>query len=169
MKKIGIILVGLIFLFGFMPVEIAETDVAVTGTFTPTPSGVSISCNNTSPIFGAINLGGNGIVGAINVSNDGDVNCSVTMQAEDGAGTWTLVAGTSSPATTNEYCLNVNPADMGYVDAYSEQTISSDLPPSGAGQNYTYFHLKLYVSQYTDEGTPSQQTLYSNLTASSLT
>lgn len=144
------------------------SDTTVTGTFTPIPTGVSIACNNTSPGFGNINLGESGEVVDFNLTNEGDVNCSVTQTAEDGAGTWDLVAGTSCPATTNEYCVNMDPQDTGYVDIQTQKTVISDLPPSGSPGNYTKFDLKVFVSDYTNEGTPAQQTFYANLTASAL-
>ena len=167
MKKIIAIAIVLC-IFAYMPMVSSETD-TVTGTFTPVPTGVSIECNNTSPAFGNINLGESKEKAGFNVTNEGDVNCSVKMTAEDGAGTWTLVAGTASPATTNQYCVNMDPADTGYVDVFTEQTVKADLPPSGSGANYTKFDLKVFISDYTSEGTPAQQTFYANLTAAALT
>ena len=141
----------------------------VTGTFTPTSSGISIACNKTAPTFGDIALGANAENTSFNVTNEGATNCSVKMTAGEGAGTWTLVAGTASPATTNQYCINVNPNASGYVDAQAEQTISSDLPPAGIAWNYTHFDLKVFVSEYTNEGAPEEQTFYANLTAAEIT
>lgn len=167
MKKIIVVLIAIAIVTCMISTVTSETD-TVTGTFTPTPTGVSIACNNTSPAFGNINLGSNGEVSYFNVTNEGDVNCTVVTTAGDGAGTWTLVAGTSSPATTNQYCVNIDIADAGYVDAYTEKTISSDLPPAGSGTNYTKFDLKVFISDYTSEGTPGSQTFYTNLTAAAL-
>ena len=168
MKKIiALIIVSSILLFTFMP-SVMSVDTTVTGTFTPISTGVSIACNKTAPAFGNINLGENKEDVDFNVTNEGDVNCSVTMTAGDGAGTWLLVAGTSSLATSNQYCINMDDNDTGYSDVYTQKTVSSDLPPSGAGWNYTKFDLKVFVSQFTSEGTPGQQTFYSNLTASAL-
>ena len=138
----------------------------VQGTFTPTGASISIDCNKTAPAFGNINLGSNGENLSFNVTNEGNVACTVVMTAGQGTGGWTLVAGTASPATTNEYCINMNPNATGYVDAQSEQTIVSYLKPSEGGVNYTYFDLKLFISDFTNEGTPGQQTFYANLTAS---
>jgi len=166
-KKIIKMLVLAIAIVCASPVVFSAT--TVTGTFTPLPSGVSIACNNTSPAFGVIALGGNNETTNFNLTNEGDVNCSVKMTAQDGAGTWSLVAGTSSPATNNEYCVNMDPQDGGYVDVQAEKTVIADLPPSGGGINYTKFDLTLFVSSFTSEGSPAQQTFYANLTASALT
>lgn len=165
-NKILAILITVVLLSALVPTAMGETD-TVTGTFTPLPTGVSISCNNTAPTFGNINLGSDKEIVYFNVTNTGDVNCSVKMTAEDGAGTWTLVAGTSSPATTNEYCINMDPQDTGYVDVQTEKTVKADLSPSGI--DYTKFDLKVFVSDFTSEGTPDEQTFYANLTASALT
>jgi len=167
MKKIITIMTAMILLATVTPVLAGDED--ITGTFTPSSSGISIACNETSPAFGSISLNSEGELKNFNVTNEGDTNCSVAMTAEDGAGTWTLVAGTDSPATTNEYCVNVAvPSGGGYSDAQSEQSISSDLPPAGATGNYTSFDLKVHASKYTNEGTPGEQTFYTNLTASAL-
>lgn len=165
-KRIAIFAIAIILCMGMMPVALSAT--TVTGTFTPLPTGISISCNNTAPAFGNINLNSEKEVSNFNLSNDGDTNCSVTMTAIHSAGTWTLVAGTSSPATTNQYCVNMDPNDAGYVDVQAQKTIVSDLPPSGAGTNYTKFDLKVIISQFTDEGAPAQQTFFANLTASAI-
>lgn len=162
-KLIAIVLV--LCIFAHMPTAFGAT--TVTGTFTPIPTGVSIACNNTSPGFGNINLGENKAIDQFNVSNDGDVNCSVVMTAQEGAG-WSIVAGTGSPATSNEYCVNMDPWDSSYVDVYTQKTVSSDIPPAGAGTNYTYFNLTVFVSDFTTEGIPGEQTFYTNLTASAL-
>jgi len=166
MKKIIAVLIAIAVVICMSPTVFSATEVA--GTFTPIPTGVSIACNNTSPAFGNINLGASYQVTLFNVTNEGDVNCSIVTTAGDGAGTWTLVAGTSSPATNNEYCVNINISDAGYVDAYTEKTVSSDLPPAGAGGNYTHFNLTVFISDFTTEGTPGEQTFYTNLTASAL-
>lgn len=137
----------------------------VTGTFTPIATGVSISCNKTAPAFGNINLGESKQNISFNVSNVGDTTCDVTMTAEDGSGTWALVAGTSSPATSNQYCVNMNPNATGYVDVQAQKTVADDLVPTGVW-NYTHFDMKVFVSDYTSEGTPGQQTFFANLTAS---
>ena len=167
MKKITAISIAAAIVMCMIPTTIGETDV-VTGTFTPDPTGVAISCNKTAPGFGEINLGASAANNSFNVTNDGDVNCTVVMNASDGAGTWTLVAGTSSPATTNQYCINVNPNGSGLVDVIDEVSISSDLPPAGIAWNYTHFNLTVFVSDYTNEGSPAQQTFYANLTAAAL-
>lgn len=163
-KTIAIIIMAII--ISMMPVTTSST--TVTGTFTPLSSGISIACNNTAPAFGNVNLNSNKEVSNFNLTNEGDTNCSVVMTAVHSAGTWTLVAGTSSPATSNQYCVNMDPNDAGYVDVQAEKTVVSDLPPAGAGTNYTKFDLKLFVSQFTDEGTPGQQTFFTNLTASAI-
>jgi len=161
-----VVVLGIICCF-FTPTAIGETD-EVQGTFTPISTGVAISCNKSTPAFGNIDLGSSAENVSFNVTNDGDTNCSVTMTAQDGAGTWDLVAGTSSPATNDEYCINMNPNATGYLDVFSQQTVASDLPPSGVAWNYTHFDLKVFVSDYTTEGTPGQQTFYANLTASAI-
>lgn len=169
MKKI-IVLAIVLCIFAYVPIASSETD-TVTGTFTPISTGVSIYCNNTAPAFGNINLGANYVVSKFNVSSDGDTNCSVKMTAGyKDSNTWELVAGTSSPATNDEYCVNMAPNGSGYVDVYTEQTVASDLPPTGVSVpwNYTYFNLKLFVSDYTTEGTPGEQTMYANLTAAAI-
>ena len=165
MKKIMAIGVSLLLIGVFMP-SVIGVDEAITGTFTPIGTGISISVNNTSPAFGNINLGENATVTDINVTNTGTANCSVTCNASDGAGTWTLVAGTSSPATNDQYCTNIKVTDGAYVDVIDEVTVSSDIPPDGV--NYTYYALKLLVSDFTTEETPSEQTMYANLTASAV-
>jgi hypothetical protein len=168
MKKTIAVLTTLVLISTVTPVLGGDEDIA--GTFTPVSSGISISCNNTSPGFGNIALNGEKEITDFNLSNEGDTNCSVTMTAEDGAGTWTLVAGTDSPATTNEYCVNMDPQDGGYVDVQAQKTVISDLPPAGAANwgNCTFFDMKVHASKYTNEGTPGQQTFYANLTASAL-
>jgi len=166
-KIIAMLMVTLLGVISLMPVTTCDT--TVTGTFTPSSSGVSITCNNTTPSFGSIALGGNNEVSFINVSNNGDTNCTVTMTAGEGPGTWTLVSGTSSPATTNEFCVNMDPNDAVYADVFTEQTISSDLSPPGTVVYYTKFDLKVFVSSFTDEGSPGEQTFYANLTAAALT
>jgi len=168
MRKILAVLIAVATVLCMLPSVVSETD-TVTGTFTPVPSGVSIACNETSPAFTNINLGESGDIHFFNLTNEGDVNCSVVMTAQDGAGTWDLVAGTSSPATNNEYCVNMDPADGGYVDVQAEKTVIADLPPAGAGVNYTKFDLRVYVSDFTTEGTPGEQTFFTNLTAAALT
>lgn len=165
MRKLVVIAIVL-GIFLYMPTAFGAT--TVTGTFTPIPTGVSIQCNNTSPGFGNIDLGASGIINDFNVSNDGDVNCSVTMHAENGSGTWQLAAGTSSPATTNEFCVNMDPDDGGYDDVYTAQTVAADIPPSGGGTNYSHFDVQVFVSDFTNEGTPGQQTFYTNLTAAAI-
>ena len=141
----------------------------VTGTFTPIPTGVSIACNKTSPAFGEINLGASKANDSFNLTNEGDVNCSVTMTAEgDASGGWDLVAGTSSPATSDEFCINMDPHTGSYVDVQAIKTVSADIPPSGAGTNYSYFNLTVFVSDFTTQGTPGAQTFYTNLTAAAL-
>lgn len=167
MKKTIAMLIAIAIVVCMSPTAYSAT--TVTGTFTPTSSGVSILCNNTSPAFSAINLGASGIITAFNVTNEGDTNCSVKMTAGEGAGTWSLVAGTSSPATTNEYCVNMDGPEAGYVDVQAEKTVITDLMPSGAGTNYTSFDLKVFVSDFTSEGEPEEQTFYANLTAAALT
>jgi len=167
MKKIIAILMATAIVICMSSTAFGATEVA--GTFTPLPSGIEIACNKTAPGFGEITLGTSAENKSFNVTNEGDVNCSVKMTAGDGAGTWSLVAGTESPATNNEYCINVNPNATGYVDAQSEKTISSDLPPAGVAWNYTHFDLKVFVSYYTTEGTPGEQTFYANLTAAEIT
>lgn len=139
----------------------------VLGTFTPTGASLSIACNKTTPAFGNINLGSSGENLSFNVTNEGNVACTVVMTAGQGTGGWTLVAGTvTSPATTNEYCVNMNPNATGYVDVQVEKTVVDYLKPSEGGVNYTYFDLKLFISEFTNEGTPGEQTFYANLTAS---
>jgi len=165
MKKL-IAIVIVMGIFSYMPTVLGAT--TVTGTFTPVPTGVSILCNNTSPGFGNIDLGASGIVNDFNITNEGDVNCSVTMHAENESGSWTLVAGTSSPATTNEYCVNMDPDNGGYDDVYIAKTVVADMPPSGGGANYTEFDLQVFVSDFTNEGTPGQQTFFANLTAAAV-
>jgi hypothetical protein len=165
-KTIVMLMVVLSTILCMVPATFGVT--TVTGTFTPIPTGVSIACNKTAPGFGNIALGSNAENISFNVTNEGDVNCSVKMTAGDGAGTWALVAGTTSPATTNQYCVNMNPNLTGYVDVFTEKTVSLDIPPSGNTWNYTRFDLKVFVSDYTNEGTPAQQTFYANLTAAAL-
>ena len=141
----------------------------VTGTFTPIPTGVSISCNETTPAFGNIDLGSSKAIDTFNITNTGDVNCSVVMIAEyDASQTWTLVAGTSSPATNNEYCINMDPHTGSYVDVYTEKTDDADIMPQGAGNNSALFNLTVFCSDFTSEGTPGEQTFYTNLTAAAL-
>ena len=168
MKKITAISIAAAIVMCMIPTTIGETDV-VTGTFTPTSTGVSISCNKTAPTFGDIALGASAANNSFNVTNDGATNCTIVTTAGDGAGNWTLVAGTASLATTNQYCININISSAGYLDAYSQQTISSDLPPAGGGTNYTSFNLTVFVSDFTSEGVPDEQTFYTNLTAAALT
>jgi len=165
MKKILAIIIATV-IIGFLPTVNSTT--TVTGTFTPVATGVSIACNNTAPTFGNINLGSSAENLSINVTNDGDTNCSVTMTAEDGPGTWALVAGTTSPATSNEFCINGDFDDAGYVDVQTEKTVASDLSPQGGGRYHVKIDLKVFVSDYTSEGSPSQQTFYANLTASAI-
>ena len=165
MKQIFAAIVALSMVCLAMPMVLGA-DVTVTGTFTPNPSGYSIGCNVTSPAFGSINLGSNGALTNFAVNNTGDQNCSVTMQAGEGAGTWTLVAGTASPTGTNQFCINTAiPSGGAYVDALTERTVTSDLSPAGSAS----FDLKVFVGTITDEGTPGAQTFYSNLTAAALT
>ena len=166
MKKIIAVMVATIMLAVATPTVFGAT--TVTGTFTPSSSGVSIACNRTSPAFGSIALNSEGSIENIYVNNTGDTNCSVTMTAEDGSGTWSLVAGTDSPATSNEYCVNMKVEDGAFQDVQTQKTVSSDIPPSGAGTNYTYVALKVHVSKYTSEGTPGEQTFFTNLTASAI-
>ena len=164
MKKIIVILILAGISACMMPISNSQT--TVTGTFTPLSSGVSIACNNTAPNFGNINLNSNKAITGFNLTNTGNVNCSVTMTAGEGAGTWTMIAGTSSPAATNRYCVNMNPALAGYVDVYTIKTVIADLHPSGT--KWMHFDLKVYTSQFTSEGTPAQQTFYANLTAAAI-
>jgi len=169
MKKLIAIAIALSIL-AYVPIVSSETD-TVTGTFTPISTGVSIACNKTAPAFGNIDLGSNAENISFNVTSDGDTSCSVVMTAGyKGTNTWTLVAGTSSPATTNEYCVNMNPNASGYLDVYTEQTVAAELSPTGVfvPWNYTHFDLKVYISDYTSEGTPAEQTFYANLTAAAL-
>ena len=166
MKKIMAIGISLLLVGVFMP-SVFSADTEITGTFTPIGTGISISVNNTSPAFGNIDLGGNASVTDINVTNTGSANCSVTCNASDGTGTWTLVAGTASPATNDQYCTNIKVAAGAYEDVINEVNVSLDLPPDGV--NYTYFALKLFVSDFTTEETPGEQMMYANLTASALT
>lgn len=162
MKKIIAIAICLCIL-AYVPTVYGAT--TVTATFTPISTGVAISCNKTAPAFGDIDLGSSGVNESFNLSNIGDTTADVTMTAEHGTGTWDLVAGTSSPATNNEYCANMNPNATGYVDVQTQKTVADDLVPSGLW-NYTHFDMKVFVSDYTSEGTPGQQTFYGNLTAS---
>lgn len=164
MKKILAVLTAISMVLLATPMVLADT--TITGTFTPNPSGFSIACNQTSPAFGSINLGSSGEITAIAVNNTGDQNCSVTTIAGEGAGTWSLTAGTSSPTGTNQYSVNVAiPSGGAYADAYTEKTVSADLPPAGNVD----IDMKVYVGTVTDEGTPGQQTFYCNLTAAALT
>ena len=164
-KQIIIAIVVLICLALYSPSAFSAT--TVTGTFTPSGASLSIACNKTAPAFGSVNLGSSAENLSFNVTNEGNVACSVTMTAEQGPpGNWTLVAGTSSPATNDEYCVNMNPNATGYVDVQSQQTVVSYLKPSGGGVNYTYFDLKLHLSDFTNEESPDEQTFYANLTAS---
>ncbi len=172
MKKIIATLIAMAVVICMSPTAFSATEVA--GTFTPVPTGVAISCNNTSPAFSNIDLGASGEIKWFNITNDGDTNCTVVTTAQDGVGTWDLVAGTSAPATSNEYCINVNPNGTGYVDAQTEKTIASDIPPSGiesgdgTWHNVTKFDLKVFISDYTSEGTPGEQVFFVNLTASAI-
>lgn len=167
MKKVLAIAVMMCIILCFIP--IAESDTTVTGTFTPISTGISIYCNKTAPGFGNVNLGESAENISFNVTNEGDVNCSVTMTAEDGAGNFSLVAGTSSPSGADKYCVNMNPALAGYVDVYTQQTIVADMPAAGEVGNYTRFDLKIYLSTSASEQAPPQQTFFANLTAAGAT
>lgn len=167
MKKIMAIGVSLLLVGIFMPSVFGEYDAEIAGTFTPIGTGLSIHVNNTAPAFGNINIGENATVTNINVTNNGTANASVTCIAKDGPETWTLVAGTASPEANDQYCVNWKVTDGEYVDLYIEKTLSTDLPPDGV--NYTYYALKVLVSEGNTEITPDEQTMWANLTASEVT
>lgn len=165
MKKLIAIAIAATLILAFTTIAGGETD-QVQGTFTPTGGTVAISCNKTTPAFGNINLGASAVNHSFNVSNDGTTNVSVVTTAAS-AGDWALVAGTSSTAASDEYCVNMDPGG-GYVDIYTQQTIIADMIPAGTGTNYTFFNLTVFVSDFTTQGTPSQQTFYTNLTAAAV-
>lgn len=164
MKKIFAVLIAISMVCLATPMVLADT--TVTGTFTPSPSGFSISCNQTSPAFGSIDLGSSGEITHIAVNNTGDQNCSVDTTAGEGSGTWTLTAGTASPTGTNQYSVNAAiPSGGAYADAYTQKAVSADLSPAGNID----IDMKVFVGTVTDEATPGQQTFYCNLTAAALT
>jgi len=165
-KQIIIAMVIVVCLLAYTPTVHSAT--TVTGTFTPTGGSVSIAVNQTAPAFGNIALGASAENLSINITNDGTVNCSVVTTAGDGPGTWELVAGTSSPATSDQFCINMDPEDASYVDIYTEQTVIADMRPLTAGLWHVKVDLKVFVSEFTTEGTPGQQTFYANMTAAAL-
>ena len=150
----------------FLPMSMADEEIS--GTFTPTGGSLSIHVNNTTPAFGSINLGASGQVSNINVTNRGTVNASITCTAQKGPNDWALVAGTNSPTGTNQFCININVAGGGWLDIQSQQTVSADLPPTPQSVNGTYYALKVFVGEYTNQGTPSEQTVYANLTVTAV-
>lgn len=168
MKKQIIVLMTVVTMIAICVSPVVSSVTTVTGTFTPIPTGVSIACNQTAPAFGNINLGSNKENLSINITNDGDVSCSVVTTAGQGTGGWTLVAGVASPGTTDEYCINMDPEDAGYLDVYTEQTVASELKPTGSGLYHVKMDLKVFVSSYTTEGSPGIQTFYTNLTAAAI-
>jgi len=165
MKKILAIGIALL-MVSFLPMSMADEEIS--GTFTPTGGTLSISVNNTTPAFGSINLGASSQVSDINVTNDGTVNASITCTAQKGPNDWELVAGTASPTGTNQFCINMKVEAGGFVDIQSQQTLSADLPPTPYTANSTYYALKVFVGEYTNQGTPSEQTVYANLTVTAV-
>lgn len=167
-KQIIIAIVIAAILSVYAPVVHSETD-EVTGTFTPIPSGIGIDVNVSARVFGNIDLGSSGENLSTNITSTGDVNCSVVTTAEQGPpGNWTLVAGTSSPATSDQYCVNMDPEDAGYVDIYTEQTVIAVMTPQGAGTWHVKVDLKIFVSDFTNEEAPEEQTIYANMTAAAI-
>jgi len=168
MKKILAAVVALAIISCFLiPLVTAAT--TVTGTFTP-QSTVAINVNNTSPGFGNVNVGENGTISNINITNFGDTACTVVTTAEEGMIDWDLVAGTTNPTGVNEFCVNMfNRSGYGsnWYDIQAEKSVTKKLNVTGV--NWTLYDLKVMVGTNTDQGTPAEQTFYANLTAAAIT
>jgi len=166
MKKMKAILV-IAAIMAALTLPLVTADTTITGTFTPQGT-VAINCNETSPAFSNINLNANATISMINITNFGDTDCTVVTTAV-GVGDWSLVAGTSNPTGQNQYCVNMfNRSGFGsaWYDIQAEKSITKKL--NATAVNWTHFDLKVYCGTNTDEGTPSAQTFYTNLTAAAI-
>jgi len=166
MKKMKAILV-IAAIMTALTLPLVTADTTITGTFTPQGT-VAIHCNVSAPAFSNIDLDANATVSMINITNFGDTDCTVVTTAV-GVGDWSLVAGTDNPTGSNQYCVNMynrSGYGSGWYDIQAEKSITKCL--NATGVNYTHFDLKVYCGTNTDEGTPSQQTFYTNLTAAAI-
>jgi len=147
----------------FSSVVWAAETVSLSGTFTPTGT-LSITCNNTAPAFGTIGLGASAKVANINVSNNGNVSCSVTSAAvETNSSSWTISAGNYSVTGPNLFSVAINNRSGDWLDASSTATISANL----TAYQGKFFDLTVFVSNTTSVAS-ALQTIYFNMTAAAL-
>jgi hypothetical protein len=150
-------------LCSFSTIVLAAPTVSITGSFTPT-GALSITCNNTAPNFGTIALSSNGYVPGINVTNNGNVSCSVTAIAGDGDAIWTLASANFSVVGPNQYSIDINNGTGDWLNIFTSQTLSANLSQSQG----KLFGLIVYVSNTTSSASASHN-FYCNLTAAALT
>jgi hypothetical protein len=146
----------------FSSIVLAAETVVITGSFSPTGT-ISITCNNTSPAFGTIALGSNSFIANINVTNNGNVSCSVTAIAGNGTATWSLVSANFSTVGPNQFAVAVFNGSATWLNIFTSQTLSANLSQSEG----KLFGMKVYISNTTSSASASQA-FYCNLTAAAL-
>jgi len=167
-RKILVLLVIVLSIGVYIPVAFGASTVVVTGTFTPSAT-LAIDCNYTSAPMGTVNLAEGAWItntsGAYNLTNVGEVNCSVTIQVGNGTGHYNATANTSLVGATDKFAVNVHIADTAH-DIIGAYTLSSDLG-TAANQNRTNFNISVYLSTFTSQA-GTEQTFYANMTAAAL-
>jgi len=167
-KKITVLFAIMILIGMYVPLALGASTSTVTGSFTPSAT-LAISCNYTSAPMGTISLASGAWIhntsGAYNLTNVGEVNCSVTIQSGNGSGHYNLTANSSLTGVTDKFAVNIHVAGTSH-DILGGYTLSSDLG-TAANENRTNFNMSVYLSTFTSqEG--AEQTFYANMTAAAL-
>lgn len=176
MKKItAIFIMAALICVSSIPIVNSASTAGIPGSFQPQAT-VSMQCNTTALNATDMEIGEdfkwNLAQGYANVSNDGTVNCSITVQGFNGTNsTWRLVDNASCAGATNNFSLTFDDDGVPtYEDLWLPTTVSSNLGAINQGWdvNSTRFNITLWLSGNQDEAT-AYQYFHVNFTAAVVT
>jgi len=175
MKKITVILVMAALVYvSIVPIANSASTASISGSFQPQAT-LSIQCNASEINGTTMNLGEayhlTNPSGAINVSNDGDVNCSVDIQAINSTGGWSLIDNASCAGGTNVFSVTFDDdGAITYEDLWVPVEISANLGANLAGWdvNSSRFNLTIWLGGNQDQATEYQH-FFVNLSAAVVT
>jgi len=176
MKKIVVILaIATLVCMSSVPIINGGSTASLLGSFQPQAT-VSMQCNTSYLNASSMNIGEDykwsNPAGQLNVSNDGTVNCSITVQAFNSSNaTWRLVDNASCAGATNNYSITFDDDGVPiYEDLWVPVTVDANLGAIDQGWNVnsSRFNLTIWLSGNQDEAT-AWQWFYVNFTAAVVT
>jgi len=176
MEKItAILIIAALICLSSVPIANSGSTATILGSFQPQAT-VSMQSNTSYLNASTMEIGGNykwnNPAGQLNVSNDGTVNCSITVQAFNSSNsTWRLVDNESCAGATNNFSITFDDDGVPtYEDLWVPVTVSANLGAidKGWGVNSSRFNLTIWLSGNQDEAS-AWQWFYVNFTAAVVT